>query len=840
MPFRIVKVDGGFKVVDDMGRQYSRKPLTKYMARQQQKALYASEARGGIYYGSGYQVIDGHLLLEGAGFFSDVWKVAKRITRTATAPIRAVVQRVGDVARGVRGGYPPNVRSVIGDYGVGTVANIIVRREPIMSFVDKALNVISFGKWNKAKDELNYDKLYHLSMVVSLTMPDGLERAVMMEKNEVINITPNFSMSPKMDFVRVPVSQQLTLKEMLDNTQGFMGADYFTYDPFKNNCQRFIDSVLTANSLNTPNAHAFIVQPVEELLKRLPGYTGKVARAITDVAAVADVALKGRSMYANKKRGGAATREWFNRQKSLGRLKQYASFEDMVGQQKAATESAAARTKELADKAAADPDSLPKMCNITEALTPGKNLTTVGRCKELHRLNIEDVKRKVEDARRRNEEKRNSFFGKVVQGLTDVADFVVDAIPGVNTVAKEVYKTFAPPTSKFYKGGKKRGGVATKAWFDKQKAMGRLKQYATYEDMVGQQKAAQQQAARNAAETAATEDARRAMLQPGEELVACKVKDDLSLGRNVVSKQRCKELHDARFAKWEAENHPVSAKFFRPIVEGLTKAADFAVGNIPGINTIAKEAYKTFAPPGSQYYQPGTVAEKATRAVLGQGKNWIKDVKLKEGAFTKQALARKMTPMEFMKYVLSHPDKFQLTTRRRAQFLKNIQGNGRPDIKIPFKDFLAEHKKLLSVLSEPTPAKLKAEYMDQSSELQKVLKGKGCGCGCDGGMKPPASWFNIVKRVAEKAGYNPDDIRKASGDKKLTIKTPDGREVSFGAAGAGDYIIYSLLEREGKVPAGTAEKHRAAYLARAKKIKGNWKKDKFSPNNLAIKILWVD
>jgi len=686
MPFRIVKVDGGFKVVDDRGRMYSRHPLTRYKARQQQKALFASEARGGIYNGSGYQVIDGHILLEGAGFFSDVWKVAKRITRAATAPIRAVVQRVGDVSRGIRFGYPPNVRSVIGDYGVGVVANIIIRREPIQSFVDKALNVISFGKWNKAKDELNYDKLYHLSMVVSLTMPDGLERAVMMEKNEVINITPNFSMSPKMDFVRVPVSQQLTLKEMLDNTQGFMGADYFTYDPFKNNCQRFIDSVLTANSLNTPNAHAFIVQPVEELLKKLPGYTGKVARAITDVAAVADVALKGRSMYANKKRGGAATREWFNRQKSLGRLKQYASFEDMVGQQKAA----------------------------------------------------------------------------------------------------------------------------------------------------------QQQAARNAAETAATEDARRAMLQPGEELVACKVKDDLSLGRNVVSKQRCKELHDARFAKWEAENNPVRAKFFRPVVEGLTKVADMAIDNVPGINTIAKEAYKTFAPPGSQYYQPGTVAEKATRAVLGQGKNWIKDVKLKEGAFTKQALAHKMTPMEFMKYVLSHPDKFQLTTRRRAQFLKNIQGNGRPDIKIPFKDFLAEHKKLLGVLSEPTPAKLKAEYTDQATELQKVVKGKGCGCGCDGGMKPPASWFNIVKRVAEKAGYNPDDIRKASGDKKLTIKTPDGREVSFGAAGAGDYIIYSLLEREGKVPAGTAEKHRTAYLARAKKNKGNWEKDKFSPNNLAIRILWVD
>ena len=29
-----------------------------------------------------------------------------------------------------------------------------------------------------------------------------------------------------------------------------------------------------------------------------------------------------------------------------------------------------------------------------------------------------------------------------------------------------------------------------------------------------------------------------------------------------------------------------------------------------------------------------------------------------------------------------------------------------------------------------------------------------------------------------------------------------------------------------------------SYLSRATKIKGNWKKDKYSPNNLAINLLW--
>jgi len=653
MPYNIVKQDRGFKVVDDQGREYSRQPMTKYMARRQQRALYASEERGGIIHGSGYSFIDDHLFIHGSGFFSDVWKTARKVARAATAPIRAVVQRVGDVARGVRDAYPPGVRSVIGEYGPGVVANILVRREPIMSFVDKALNFITLGRWQKAKEDLHYDKLYHLGMVVSLTMPDGLERAVLIEKNEVINITPNFTMTPRMDFVRVPVTKQLTLRELLDNAQSYMGEDYFRYDPFKNNCQRFIDSILTANDLNNPTVHAFIVQPVDELLKKLPGYTGKVARAITDVAAVADVALKGRAL----KKGGRAG----------------------------------------------------------------------------------------------------------FQGRTAIQE-----------------------------------------------------------------------------QTLVDEAERRAAIQPGDELVACKVKDDLSLGRNVVSTARCKELHDARFAKWEAETNPVRAKFFRPVVEGLTKAADFAVSNVPGINTVAKEVYKTFAPPGSEFYQPGTIAEKAARAALGSGKSkekWIQKANIKEGAFTAQAKRHKMNAEQFMKHVLDNPDKFTETTRRRAQFMKNIKG-GRKPIQIPYSDFLAEHKKLLDILQNPTPEKLRAEYKDQSAELKKV-QGKGCGCGCEGGVKPPTGWLKIVKQIAKNAGYDPASIREANGKQKLIITTPEGKEVGFGAAGMGDYIIYSLLEKQGKAEPGTAEKHRKAYLARATKIKGNWKADKYSPNSLAIRILWA-
>jgi len=54
---------------------------------------------------------------------------------------------------------------------------------------------------------------------------------------------------------------------------------------------------------------------------------------------------------------------------------------------------------------------------------------------------------------------------------------------------------------------------------------------------------------------------------------------------------------------------------------------------------------------------------------------WIQMAKkhLHVGAFTKEAKAHGETPKKFMKEVLAHPSEHSETTRKRAQFMKNIQ-----------------------------------------------------------------------------------------------------------------------------------------------------------------------
>jgi hypothetical protein len=61
------------------------------------------------------------------------------------------------------------------------------------------------------------------------------------------------------------------------------------------------------------------------------------------------------------------------------------------------------------------------------------------------------------------------------------------------------------------------------------------------------------------------------------------------------------------------------------------------------------------------------------------GRRWIKKVveHMKKGSFTRQALSHHMLPGKFASEVVKHPKKYTLKTRRRAQFLKNIQKSTR-------------------------------------------------------------------------------------------------------------------------------------------------------------------
>lgn len=98
------------------------------------------------------------------------------------------------------------------------------------------------------------------------------------------------------------------------------------------------------------------------------------------------------------------------------------------------------------------------------------------------------------------------------------------------------------------------------------------------------------------------------------------------------------------------------------------------------------------------------------------------------------------------------------------------------------------------------------------------------------------AYLKEAKKLAKSSGYDPSKVSLSSDkNKKLQYKTPDGKDVKWGAVGYNDFIIYKHLENVGKVDAGTSEKKRKVFKTSHGAIKD---KGKYSPNQLALNINW--
>lgn len=95
-------------------------------------------------------------------------------------------------------------------------------------------------------------------------------------------------------------------------------------------------------------------------------------------------------------------------------------------------------------------------------------------------------------------------------------------------------------------------------------------------------------------------------------------------------------------------------------------------------------------------------------------------------------------------------------------------------------------------------------------------------------------YLTIAKMKAKHTGYNPD-LLKLSNDGKHKLEY---NNIKFGRKGYNDFIIYSIMVYNKEITKEEALIHRKNYLARASKIKGKWKENINSPNNLAQKIIW--
>jgi len=102
----------------------------------------------------------------------------------------------------------------------------------------------------------------------------------------------------------------------------------------------------------------------------------------------------------------------------------------------------------------------------------------------------------------------------------------------------------------------------------------------------------------------------------------------------------------------------------------------------------------------------------------------------------------------------------------------------------------------------------------------------------------PVKYLAYMKKQAKKAGYDEKQLTLDNDDKhKLRISTEDGVK-HFGAVGYKDNFIYTHLEKNKKVPKGTAKQMRDRFQKSHGAISTKRKLGRNSANELALKILW--
>ena len=199
--------------------------------------------------------------------------------------------------------YTNSAQAVLNKYGNCKIKFMQVRKQPIVSAIDKAINIISLGKFQEIKDNSKgFDTLYHLFAVIGIQLPDNTVKNILIEKNQSINISTDIP-APTKDTMRLtialPPSFNITLNDLLSNTLNKVGSDrYFVYRPFNDktnggNCQRFISDVLDSNGLLGQSYSKWILQDITSLVKGLPKYVQYFSKGVTDFASTLEKAVGG-------------------------------------------------------------------------------------------------------------------------------------------------------------------------------------------------------------------------------------------------------------------------------------------------------------------------------------------------------------------------------------------------------------------------------------------------------------------------------------------------------------------------------------------------------------------
>ena len=213
-------------------------------------------------------------------------KLEKLLKKNQVLEGKGIVSSVKHYFHNALTSRPGVVDRLIKQYGDKKVVQIIILRKPVNSGVQKLLNVITLGGYNKAKKEMNYDEVYHLYL--NIILDNG--KTIGIETNQRVGISDSgFPLSGVEPSNMLKMSCNVLLKDMIEKAEQAGGDTFYRYNAVTANCQKFVSVLL--NSSGIVGADNFIMQDATQLIKN--SGLKRLATGITDIAALGERAIYG-------------------------------------------------------------------------------------------------------------------------------------------------------------------------------------------------------------------------------------------------------------------------------------------------------------------------------------------------------------------------------------------------------------------------------------------------------------------------------------------------------------------------------------------------------------------
>ena len=170
---------------------------------------------------------------------------------------------------------PGVVDRLIKQYGDKRVMQVTILRKPVQGGVQKLLYLITLGGFNRAKNEMKYDEVYHLYVNMTLDngqtdgpVPHGVRPSatIGIEKNQRVNVaTACFPTAGLEASNMLKINCNVVLKDMIEKAEQAGGDTFYRYNAVTANCQRFISVLM--NSSGITGTDAFVMQDATQLIK---------------------------------------------------------------------------------------------------------------------------------------------------------------------------------------------------------------------------------------------------------------------------------------------------------------------------------------------------------------------------------------------------------------------------------------------------------------------------------------------------------------------------------------------------------------------------------------------